>query len=61
MPVKEYVYSLPKADIEAITADFEIIRDRGILSNAVETRKLKDKLWEIKTVRDTSSVYFIVL
>jgi phage-related protein len=49
IPVKEYVYSLPKADIEAITADFEIIRDRGILSNTVETRKLKEKLWEIKT------------
>lgn len=62
MPVQEYINSLPIADIEAITADFEIIRDHGILSNVIKTRKLKDKLWEIKTgTRNQQRIFYCLV
>jgi len=62
MPVREYIHSLPKPDIETITADFEIIRDRGILSGIITTRKLKGKLWEIKTgTRNQQRIFYCLV
>lgn len=62
IPVQEYIYSLPKADIEAIVADFEIIRDQGVHSNLVNTRKLKEKLWEIKTgTRNQQRIFYCLV
>lgn len=48
-PVREYVNSLPEADRVIITGDLEQIRDHGIFAAPVMTRKLLEKLWEIKT------------
>lgn len=59
MPVREYLYSLTKDDIAAITADLESIRDKGIVSAPVTTRKLKEKLWEIKTgTRNQQRIFY---
>jgi phage-related protein len=48
-PVREYVSELPSIDRKIITADLELVRDMGIVAAPVMTRKLTDKLWEIKT------------
>jgi phage-related protein len=62
VPVQEYIYSLPKVDIEAIVADLEIIRDRGIHSNVITTRKLRGKLWEIKTgTRNQQRIFYCLV
>ena len=61
-PVQEYINSLPKVDIEAITADLELLRDQGIHSNVITTRKLKDKLWEIKTgTRNQQRIFYCLV
>ena len=48
-PVREYISSLPEVDRVAIAGDMELLRDYGIRRSPVVTRKLKQKLWEIKT------------
>lgn len=54
--------SLQKGDIVAITADLELIRDSGILAAPVDTRKLKDKLWEIKTgIRNQQRIFYCLV
>ena len=62
MPVREYIHALPKGDVEAIVADLEIIREFGILSSMVTTRKLKEKLWEIKTgTRNQQRIFYCLV
>jgi phage-related protein len=48
-PVKEYIGRLPENDRVAIAGDFRLLVELGILKAPVVTRKLRDKLWEIKT------------
>jgi len=60
-PVREYVNALPEADRVAVTGDMELIRDYGIRHASVVTRKLKDKLWEIKTgTRHQQRIFYCV-
>jgi len=47
-PAKEYIYSLQQASLEIILKDLELLSELGFDAPVV-TRKLKDKLWEIKT------------
>jgi len=62
MPVREYILSLQKDDVVVITADLEDIRDNGILKASVETRKLKEKLWEIKTgTRNQQRIFYCLV
>jgi phage-related protein len=49
LPVQEYLDGLTNDDRRMIAADLELIRDLGIIAAPVVTRKLIDKLWEIKT------------
>jgi phage-related protein len=61
-PVREYIYSLPKEDLVIITGDLEQIRDCGIMTAQVVTRKLIDKLWEIKTgTRNQQRIFYCVM
>mgnify|MGYP003565170337 CR=1 FL=1 len=48
-PVSEYFRRLPEPDQEAVAVDIRIISDYGIRHPSLVTRKLKNKLWEIKT------------
>ena len=62
MPVREYIHSLTKDDIAAITADLESIGEKGILAAPVTTRKLKEKLWEIKTgTRNQQRIFYCLI
>jgi len=49
MPVQDYINDLPNADKVSIAGDLQLIRDFGIMKAPVVTRKLIEKLWEIKT------------
>lgn len=49
MPVQDYINDLPSADRVQIAGDLQLIRDFGIMNAPVVTRKLIEKLWEIKT------------
>ena len=61
-PVREYVNDLPSADRVIIAGDLEIIRDCGILAAPVVTRKLVEKLWEIKTgTRHQQRIFYCVM
>jgi len=60
-PVRDYVNELPEADRVAITGDMELVRDYGIRQAPVVTRKLKGKLWEIKTgTRQQQRIFYCV-
>lgn len=48
-PVLEYLQKLPEPDQVDIAADFKILYEFGIMHPSLITRKLKGKLWEIKT------------
>ena len=48
-PVREYIESLRQEDRITIGGDIRLIMEYGIIDAPVVTRKLKDKLWEIKT------------
>lgn len=48
-PVLEYLQRLPEKDQEAVATDLKILFEFGIMHSSLITRKLKDKLWEIKT------------
>jgi phage-related protein len=61
-PVREYVNSLPNEDRVIITGDLEQIRDFGIMAAQVMTRKLIEKLWEIKTgTRHQQRIFYCVM
>jgi phage-related protein len=60
-PVHDYVSALPEADRAAITGDMELVRDYGVRHAPVTTRKLKGKLWEIKTgARQQQRIFYCV-
>ena len=62
MPVREYIHSLPKDDIAIIVADFEILREAGVKTTLLQTRKLKGKLWEIKTgTRHQQRIFYCII
>jgi phage-related protein len=61
-PVREYVNDLPREDRVLITGDLEQIRDHGIRGANVVTRKLVEKLWEIKTgTRHQQRLFYCVI
>jgi phage-related protein len=61
-PVREYVTALPETDRASIAGDMEFIRDYGIRNAPIVTRKLKDKLWEIKTgTRHQQRIFYCVV
>jgi phage-related protein len=61
-PVREYINNLPYADRCIITGDLELIRDCGIFNAPVMTRKLIEKLWEIKTgTRKQQRLFYCVI
>ena len=60
--VRVYINDLPKEDRVIITGDLEQIRDRGIMGANVVTRKLIEKLWEIKTgTRHHQRLFYYVM
>ena len=48
-PVLEYLQQLSARDQEEVAVDFKILFESGIMHPSLITRKLKGKLWEIKT------------
>jgi phage-related protein len=61
-PVREYLNNLPIADRAIITGDLEQIRDYGILGAQIVTRKLIEKLWEIKTgMRRQQRIFYCLI
>jgi phage-related protein len=60
-PVKEYILRLPQDDLELIDKDFRLIKAFGIFKAPVQTRFLRDKLWEIKTGQGTRQRLFYCL
>jgi phage-related protein len=61
-PVREYINKLPREDRSIITGDLEQIRDQGIMAANVMTRKLIEKLWEIKTgTRNQQRLFYCVM
>jgi phage-related protein len=61
-PVREYVNDLPRADRIIIAGDLELIREYGIVAAPVVTRKLLEKLWEIKTgTRHQQRIFYCVM
>lgn len=61
-PVREYIKKLPRIDRIIITGDMELINEYGILDAPVVTRKLIDKLWEIKTgTRHQQRLFYCVI
>ena len=48
-PVREYIECLPEDDRAAIAGDIRLVVEYGIFKAPVITRKLREKLWEIKT------------
>jgi phage-related protein len=58
-PVREYIESLPVEDQIAIDGDMRLIMEHGIVNAPVVTRKLLDKLWEIKTgTRNQQRIFY---
>lgn len=50
------------ADIDIITADLEIVAASGVQTTLVQTRKLKGKLWEIKTgTRSQQRIFYCLV
>jgi phage-related protein len=61
-PVQEYINGLSLEDRVSIAGDLELIREYGIMAAPVITRKLVEKLWEIKTGRrHQQRVFYCVL
>jgi phage-related protein len=61
-PVRVYINELPKEDRVIITSDLEQIRDHGIMAANVVSRKLIEKLWEIKTgTRSQQRLFYCVI
>jgi phage-related protein len=61
-PVRVYINELPKEDRVIITGDLEQIRDHGIMAANVVSRKLIEKLWEIKTgTRSQQRLFYCVI
>jgi phage-related protein len=48
-PAREYIDSLSLRDLAVILADFNLIREYGIVHAPIVTRHLEGKLWEVKT------------
>ena len=62
MPVQDYINELPYADRVIIAGDLKLIRDSGIMGAPVVTRKLVEKLWEIKTgTRHQQRLFYCVV
>jgi phage-related protein len=62
MPVQDYINELPSADRVIIAGDLQLIRDCGIMGAPVVTRKLIEKLWEIKTgTRHQQRLFYCVV
>lgn len=62
MPVQDYINDLPSADRVLIAGDLQLIRDFGIMKAPVVTRKLIEKLWEIKTgTRHQQRLFYCVV
>lgn len=61
-PVRVYINELPKEDRVIITGDLEQIRDHGIMAANVVSRKLIEKLWEIKSgTRSQQRLFYCVI
>jgi phage-related protein len=61
-PVREYINKLPSADRVIIAGDLQLIRNYGIMAAPVITRKLIEKLWEIKTgTRHQQRIFYCVV
>ena len=61
-PVREYIDSLPVADQAIILADIKLINVYGIFEAPIITRKLQEKLWEIKTgTRHQQRIFYCVM
>jgi len=61
-PVREYIQSLPEADQIQIAADIRLIMEYGIFMAPIITRKLKGKLWEIKTgIRHQQRIFYCLI
>lgn len=61
-PVREYIESLPEADRVIIAVDIRLIAEYGIFDAPIITRKLQEKLWEIKTgTRHQQRVFYCMI
>jgi phage-related protein len=61
-PVREYIEGLPVEDRVSIAGDIRLIIQFGIFGAPIVTRKLKGKLWEIKTgTRHQQRIFYCVV
>ena len=61
-PVREYIEGLPVEDRVSIAGDIRLIAQFGIFDAPIITRKLKEKLWEIKTgMRHQQRIFYCVV